>query len=161
MADVDFLPTGVMKQLLRHCINMTLSTIGVEVQEPTPLDIPIPYDAPICENGALQVEVLFDVTRPLCKVICQSVFKASGWVQRKLSPCEYLRVFDMPLHLDEHLASNKHQRGLIAHGVSPLVVSAILQALWEVGGRVELCLAGVISPCGMERGMDKVELPQC
>ena len=114
IADVDFTPTGVMQRVLKHCINTATSTFGVEVQEPTPLDLPIPYDAPICENGAMRVEGLFDVSRPSSDVICQSMFKASGWVQRKLSPHKYLRVFDMPLKLDEYFASNKHQRGVIA-----------------------------------------------
>ena len=62
IANVDFTPTEVMKQVLRHCIDMTSSTFGVEVQEPTPLDLPISYDAPICENGAMRMEGLFDVT---------------------------------------------------------------------------------------------------
>ena len=62
----------------------------------------------------MRVEGLFDVTQPSIGVICQSVFKASGWVQRKLSLHEYLRVFDMPMHLDEYFSSNKHQRGVIA-----------------------------------------------
>ena len=126
---MDFTPSGVMQQVLMHCINTATSTFGVEVQEPTPLDSTIPYDAPICENGAMRVEGLFDVTRPLIDVICQSVFKASGWVRRKLSPHEYLRVFDMSLKLDEYFSSNKHQRGVIARSVSPLVLLAMFRAL--------------------------------
>ncbi len=51
IADVDFTPTGVMRRVLKHCIDTTSSTFGVEVQEPTPLDSTIPYEAPICENG--------------------------------------------------------------------------------------------------------------
>ena len=80
IADVNFTPTGVMQWVLMHCINKATSTFGVEVQEPTPLDLPIPYDMAICKNGAMRVEGLFDVTQPLINVICQSVFKASGWV---------------------------------------------------------------------------------
>ena len=69
-------------------------------------------------------------------------------------------MFDMPLPLDEYFASNKHQRGLIARSVSPLVISAMLRALWKVGGGVELGLATVSPPRGMDRETDKVGLPQ-
>ena len=59
---MDFTPAGVMQRVLMHYINTAASTFGVEVQEPTLLDLPIPSNAPICENGAMRVEGLFDVT---------------------------------------------------------------------------------------------------
>jgi len=88
------------------------------------------------------------------------VFKASGWVRRKLSPDEYLRLFDMSLKLDEYFSSNKHRRGVIAWSVSPLVLSAMFRALWEVDGGVEFGIVKVSPPCGIDCGTYKVGLLQ-
>ena len=57
-----------------------------------------------------------------------------GGVQRKLPPHEYPSVFDMPLKLDDYFSSNKHQRGVMARSVSPMVILAMFCALWEVMG---------------------------
>jgi len=127
-------PTGVLHRVVSHCINPTTSAYAVEVEEPPHLALETPVDAPIYENGVLRGEGLYDLGRPSVEVFCQSVFKRSGWVRRRLSAVEYLRALDVPLHLDRVLLPNKHLQSVLAHGLSPSVVSLIIRTLWEVNG---------------------------
>ncbi len=60
-----------------------------------------------------QVDILYpkglwDIVQPNLHVGCRSVFKRSGWVQRHLTPVEFLQLYNMPLGMDDALSEDKH-----------------------------------------------------
>ena len=83
-----------------HINHMTTSD---EVPAPAPLARSTGTRAPIWEGSHLRCDGLLDVSTATPSVLCQSVFKRSGWVTRPLQPKEVLRAFDIPLYLYDGL----------------------------------------------------------
>ena len=125
-----FEPNMHLSRTLSHVIRTTIS--GVEIDPPPVLESGQVRRAPIRVDGVLRGEGLLDVlvlwTNPL--VACKCVFKRSGWVQRHLSTEEVLNAFDVPLSLYDSLRRNEQALNGLMCGVSPLVTTSIVRAMW-------------------------------
>ena len=90
--------------------------------------------------GLLRREGLFDVHCPHQDVACPSVFSPTKWIARKLTCHELLRVFDIPLSMDEAFRTRQTQDMVytrpsnLACAITPLVVTAIFRDLWGIKG---------------------------
>jgi hypothetical protein len=133
----SFSPRPSVPRVLRHLLNS--ATPGWHA----PLDAPAKIlgdvlRAPIKVDGLLRQDGLLDAFNRHLLVACPSVFSTTKWVQRKLSPYELLRAYDIPIFMDKVLlpACSK-SRPLpfgIENGVTPLVVTAIFSSLWGTSG---------------------------
>jgi hypothetical protein len=81
------------------------------------------------QDNILHPNRLWDVGHPDLHVAFRSVFKRMGWVQQHLTPVEFLRLYDMPLSMDEALLGDKHIRGVLVRGIFPLIVSLVFHPI--------------------------------
>ena len=70
------------------------------IERPCDLGHPITH-TPIILDGLLRREGLFDVHRPHQDIACPSVFSPTKWIARQLTCHELLRVFNIPLSMDD------------------------------------------------------------
>jgi hypothetical protein len=92
---------------------------------------------PTVVDGMGRIEGLYDMCHPHQEYAIPCVFKSTGWALRKLTPKEWLSVFDVPVHMHSALESEAGARGDIALSLSPLIAGFLFQAFWgndEGGG---------------------------
>jgi hypothetical protein len=83
----------------------------------------------------LHPDGLWDVTQPNLHVGCRLVFKRTGWVQPHLTAVEFLRLYDMPLGMDDALSEDKYVGDVLVQEISPLIVALVFRSTWAVGSR--------------------------
>jgi hypothetical protein len=105
---------------------------------------PPPLAAPASEvlmfESHLRSDGLLNVSCPLVSVIGRSVFKPNKFVTRRLTPGELLRLFDVPMALDEALCAQpwSPSRALpFESAVSPAILASIFRNVWGYVGGVE------------------------
>jgi hypothetical protein len=86
--------------------------------------------APIVVDGMGRIEGLYDVCNPHQEYAIPCVFKSSGWVLRKLTPKEWLGMFDVPVHMHSSLESEAGARGEIALSLTPLIAGFLFRSFW-------------------------------
>ena len=117
-----------LPRTLSHVINPAASGRFVEIDVPPPL---CTVDRrPIVVDNLMRKEGLFDMTSQTVLVACPSVFVATRWVKRKLTHTETLRMWDVPLNMDQQLVDVDIVK-LLGRSITPLVVSAIIRASWS------------------------------
>jgi hypothetical protein len=136
MEALCFAPCDALALTLVHVVNPALPGKAQMIKPPKPIEPPIPC-APIIQDDCLRGKGLFDITHPKLKIACQSVFKPSGWVQRLLTPQEFLRVFDVPAALIQQLSKDRWVRSLLLRSLSPLIMTSIFHTMWSgIGGGI-------------------------
>jgi hypothetical protein len=98
MASSCFAPQGALAQTLVHIINPVSQVRAQAIKPPKPVELPL-LRMPIVCGDLLRGEGLFDISCPKLNITCCSVFKPSDWVRWRLTPKEFLRVFDIPSFL--------------------------------------------------------------
>ncbi len=128
-----FCPSDALPRRVAHVISALADAFCREIKVVAGLKDPL-CRAPIMhQDNILHPDGLWDVGRPDLHVACRSVFKRTGWVQRHLTPVEFLRLYDMPLGMDEALLGDKHIQDVLVRGISPLIVSLVFRSIWAVG----------------------------
>ena len=132
-----FQPVARVPQVLKHLLGSAAPGRFPSIDAPVDLVGSVPR-APIMVDGLLRQEGLLDVFHQGRLVACSSVFSATKWVMRSLSPYELLRAFDFPITLDTRLLS-RCQMGQqlpfqMEESLSPLVVVSIIGSLWGNNG---------------------------
>jgi hypothetical protein len=105
IANSCFRPHGDLAQMLAHTINPASINRAPAIDPPEPIEMPPPRQ-PIVSGDLLRGEGLFDIPRQKLEIACRSVFTPFSWVQRWLTPEEFLRVFDIPALLTSQLLDN-------------------------------------------------------
>ena len=139
-----FTPTAPLPRTLRHVLCDTTPTAFQEIPAPTSLREPHPR-SPIYVDGLMRREGLYDVSRPTAHIACPSVFKASGWGRRGISPTEMLRAFDISPSKNDVLLNHRRARTLLQRSITPLVVTSICRNLWNTGGGIRGASAAQVS----------------
>lgn len=88
----------------------------------------------------LRSDGLLNVSCPSVSVIGRSVFKPNKFVTRRLTQGELLRIFDIPMALDEALCAQQwapSQALPFESAVSPAILASIFRHVWGYVGGVE------------------------
>ncbi len=93
-----FAPQVALAQMLVHVINPASQVRAQAIKPPKPVEKPLSCML-IVHGDLLCGEGLFYISRPKLNIACRSVLKPSGWVRRRLTPKEFLPVFDILLFL--------------------------------------------------------------
>ena len=130
-------PTEYVPRRVRHFVNAAAKGGFWEI--PAPLAAPGNIGkAPCVLDGLGHLEGLYDVSAPERLYAMPCVFKPSGWVQRRLTPKEWLSLHDVPVSLVDTLSGELAIRGSIGVSMPALVVGHIFRTLWGslLGGGV-------------------------
>ncbi len=127
-----FAPQWALAQTLVHVINPASQVRAQAIEPPEPVESPLLH-VPIIRRDLLHGEGLFDISRPKLDITCCSIFKPSCWVRRRLTPKEFLWVFDIPSFLIPKLLEDRQTRSLLLRSLSPLIVVSIFWSMWAVG----------------------------
>jgi hypothetical protein len=125
-----------LQRTIRHIIDG-----GVEGRFPSVLReaIPLASDNPpravLWHNEILRAEGLYPCRIPNAKVYCPSYRMPKRWVIRQLTIREKLRLFQLPLSMDESLGgSNSVGQLPFADSPSPEIYTSLFRQLWGVSG---------------------------
>lgn len=154
-----FHPPTATPRTLQHVLNSASRGAFQEVPPPPPLTNKHSGRRPLKFGDSFRIEGLLDVHDDQASIICPCVFKRSGWSKQTLTPTEFLRAYNSPLHIDQFLESLPWTQRVVAYAISPLVLSAVICALWGVtGGGLEgttnngsgptlLCVTDKVAKC--------------
>jgi hypothetical protein len=133
--------------VLKHFINAAARG-GFKAIDPPP---PLPTDVarlPVVVDELGRIDGLYDVCHPALDYAIPCVFKTTGWVRRRLTPREWLTVYDTPVSLCESLDADTSARNSLALALSPLLVGWIFRSFWGnvVGEGVAHAITSVPEP---------------
>jgi hypothetical protein len=103
----------------RGAASQARAPLLAEIQAVPPLVPPIPRTPVLFQDNLLHPSGLWDVTQPDIHIACRSVFKQLGWVQRHLTPTDFLQAYNMPLGMDVTLSVDKHAHDILVLGYFP------------------------------------------
>jgi len=95
--------TTATPRTLRHVLNSASRGAFPEASPPPSLGSKHSGRQTLRFGDSYRIKGLLDVHDDEAAVICPCVFKRSGWTKRALTPTEFLRAYDSPLHLDQFL----------------------------------------------------------
>ena len=144
-------PASSVPRLLKHFVNSAARGGYVAIEPPPAL----PHDGvarqPLVVDEMGRIEGLYDVYNPALEYAIPSVFKASGWVRRRLSPKEWLSLYDIPVDMIPSLSVDATARNAISLCITPLIVGALFRAWWG------FCEGGE-APSAEEFGSEKADV---
>jgi hypothetical protein len=126
-------PSSRIPRVIKHHVQTAARGGFPEIDPPCPLPSDAAH-APLVLEGLGRVDGLYDVTHPALEYAVPCVFKASGWVRRRLTAKEWLTVHDVPLSLISQLEVDTTARNAIALSMSSLIIGHLIQTLWGVAG---------------------------
>ena len=118
-------PTSSVPQVLKHFVNSALRGGYVAIDPPPSLSHSIVAREPLVIDEVGRIDGLYDVCRPTLEYAIPSIFKASGWVRRRLSPKEWLTLHNIPVDMVQVLSGDAVARNAISLCITPLVVGAL------------------------------------
>lgn len=123
------LPAASVQRTVKHFVNAATRGGFKAIKRPPTVPADVARE-PLVVYGLGRIDGLYDVAEPSREYAVPSVFKSTGWVQRRLSPSEWLNLHDMPVDLNKSLAEDSTARSVIALALSPLVISSLFHTLW-------------------------------